>query len=383
MTVKDSFDTAGVVSTAGTKGRASFVPTTDATVVARLKAAGAILLGKTNTPEFTLSVVTDNLVYGRTGNPYNPALSCGGSSGGAAAIIAAHGSPFDVGSDTGGSVRLPAHFCGVSGLKPTAGRVPRTGHIVGAGGIMDRWTHIGPLARYVSDLELLLPIMAGTDWHDPGVVDMPIRSSAGVDVTKLRVALHTDNGIDPVTASVERAVRKAADVLSAAGVSIIETKPPGIEKTTQIFMDVGFADGGAWVRRLVERAGTRDVSKGIKEWMTELKPVPAEKLTASVEAMDAYRATMLTFMQNYDAILCPVEAFAALADDKMLERQLATTYVLPFNLTGQPAIVVRADTAPDGLPIGVQIATRHWREDVALALAQRVEATVGRQEPTL
>ena len=92
---------------------------------------------------------------------------------------------------------------------------------------------------------------------------------------------------------------------------------------------------------------------------------------------------MLTFMQNYDAILCPVEAFAALADHKMLERQLATTYVLPFNLTGQPAIVVRADTAPDGLPIGVQIATRHWREDVALALAQRVEATVGRQEPTL
>jgi amidase len=229
----------------------------------------------------------------------------------------------------------------------------------------------------VSDLEFLLPIMAGTDWRDPSVVDMPLRSSATVDVTKLKVAMHTDNGIDPVTAPVQRAVRKAADALSEAGVSVVETKPPDIEKTEQIFMEVGFADGGAWVRRLVERAGTRDVSEAIKGWTTELKPVPAEKLTASVEAMDAYRATMLAFMQNYDAVICPVEAFAALPDGKVRERQHATTYTFPFNLTGQPAIVVRADTSPEGLPVGVQIAARHWREDVALALAKRVETALG------
>jgi amidase len=129
-----------------------------------LKAAGAILLGKTNTPELTLGIVTDNLVYGRTGNPYDVNRSCGGSSGGAAAIVSAAGSPFDIGSDTGGSIRLPAHFCGIAGIKPTSGRVPRTGHIVSFGGIFDGWTQIGPLARYVSDLALLLPILVGNDW---------------------------------------------------------------------------------------------------------------------------------------------------------------------------------------------------------------------------
>src|SRR5262245_36081292 len=130
MTIKDSFDTAGVISTAGTKGRSQYVPTEDATVVARLKAAGAILLGKTNTPELTLAWETDNLVYGRTNNPYDLSRTPGGSSGGAAALIAAGGTPFDIGTDTGGSIRLPSHFCGIAGIRPTSGRVPRTGHII-------------------------------------------------------------------------------------------------------------------------------------------------------------------------------------------------------------------------------------------------------------
>ncbi|MFQ5790870.1 MAG: amidase, partial [Acidobacteriota bacterium] len=130
MTIKDSLDTAGVITTGGTRGRASFVPTEDATVVARLRAAGAVLLGKTNTPELTLSFETDNDVYGRTNNPYDLTRTPGGSSGGAAAILAAGGSPLDLGSDTGGSIRLPCHFCGIVGMKPTGGRVPRTGHII-------------------------------------------------------------------------------------------------------------------------------------------------------------------------------------------------------------------------------------------------------------
>jgi amidase len=377
MTIKDSFDTAGLISTGGTMGRASFVPSQDATVVARLKAAGAILLGKTNTPEFTLGIITNNIVFGRTNNPYDVSRSCGGSSGGAAAIVAAKGSAFDIGSDTGGSIRLPAHFCGIAGLKPTSGRVPRTGHIVSFGGIMDGWTQIGPLARYVSDLALLLPILTGSDWHDPSIVDMPVLPGNDVDIKGLKIAVFNDNGIDRVTGPVENAVRKAASALATAGAIIEETKPPQIEKTEQVFMSVGFADGGAWIRRMVERAGTHELSAGIKWWTTELKPVTAAELTAAVEAMDQYRSSLLLFMQKYDAILCPVEAYSALSEKSMLDRDHATTYTLPFNLTGQPVVVVRADTSPEGLPIGVQIAARRWREDVALALAERIEAALG------
>ncbi|MGB5051069.1 MAG: amidase, partial [Caldilineaceae bacterium] len=140
MTIKDSFDTAGVVSTWGTVGRRAFVPDTDATAVARMKAAGAILLGKTNTSEFTMSFYTNNRLFGATRNPYNTERMSGGSSGGAAAIVAAGGSPMDLGTDTGGSVRLPAHFCGVAGIRPTSGRVPRTGHAIPFGGPADLLT---------------------------------------------------------------------------------------------------------------------------------------------------------------------------------------------------------------------------------------------------
>ena len=165
MTIKDNLDTAGMVTTGGTKGRAGFVPDQDATVVKRLREAGAILIGKTNTPELTLAFETDNLVYGRTNNPYDPARTCGGSSGGAAAIIAAGGIPFDIGSDTGGSIRLPSHFCGIAGIRPTSGMVPRTGHILPPGGATDKWTQLGPMARYVEDLSLILPIIVGVDWQ--------------------------------------------------------------------------------------------------------------------------------------------------------------------------------------------------------------------------
>ena len=174
MTIKDSLDTAGLISTGGTKGRESFIPQQDATVVRRLREAGAILLGKTNTPEFTLSFETNNLIYGRTNNPYDTSRTPGGSSGGAAAIVAAAGAPFDIGSDFGGSIRLPSHLCGIAGLKPSSGRVPRTGHIYPFGGVQDSFQQIGPLARYVEDLALILPLIAGPDFIDPGVVEMPL-----------------------------------------------------------------------------------------------------------------------------------------------------------------------------------------------------------------
>jgi len=155
ITIKDSLDTEGIVSTGGTPGRRQFVPDQDAPVVARLRAAGAVLLGKTNTPELTFSGETCNLIYGRTSNPFDLERSPGGSSGGSAAIIACGGSALEIGSDTGGSIREPAHLCGIAGIKPTSGRTPRSGHIVPhGGGVFDSLTQLGPMARYVEDLAL-------------------------------------------------------------------------------------------------------------------------------------------------------------------------------------------------------------------------------------
>jgi amidase len=159
MTIKDAFDTAEVRSTGGTQGRANYIPSQNATAVERLLSAGAILVGKTNTPELTLFYDTDNVLFGKTFNPYDLSLSPGGSSGGSAAIVAAGGSSLDLGSDTGGSIRLPAHFCGVAGIKPTAGRIPRTGFIVPGGVSVDGLTQVGPIARFVEDLALVLPIL--------------------------------------------------------------------------------------------------------------------------------------------------------------------------------------------------------------------------------
>ncbi len=257
MTIKDSFDTAGVVSTWGTPGRAGYGPDHDATVVARLKAAGAILMGKTNTPEFTMAFETDNPIYGRTNNPYNLERTSGGSSGGAAAIVSAGGSPFDIGTDTGGSIRLPSHCCGITGIKPTSGRVPRTGHAVGPGSLLDPLTQVGPIARYVEDLALLLPLIAGPDGRDPFVIPAPLGDLKAVMLKGLRGTFHTDNGIQTPEPEIAEAVRSSVKVLTEAGIGFEEKRPPGIEETIELFSGLfrGW-DGGAWIRSLLERAGT-------------------------------------------------------------------------------------------------------------------------------
>jgi amidase len=274
-------------------------------------------MGKTNTPEFTLGIVTDNLVYGRTGNPYDPSRSPGGSSGGAAAIVAAQGAPSDIGSDTGGSVRMPAHFCGIAGLKPTVGRVPRTGHIISFGGMLDSWTQIGPLARHVEDLELLWPILAGNDWTDPNIVDAPIYRTT--EVRGLKLAMFTDNGIDRPTKPVEQAVLTAAKALADGGVVIEQKRPTGFERSARIVQDFG-NDGAAWLHRLAEHWGTVEVSPAIKTWFTS-KPDSVADLTKSFEVVDQWKSDLLSFMREHDALLCPVEAYAAIADDEMLKRE--------------------------------------------------------------
>jgi amidase len=378
MTIKDSLDTAGVISTGGTKGREEFVPDSDATVVSRVRGAGAILLGKTNTSELTLSFETSNLVYGLTNNPFDLERSPGGSSGGAAAIIAAGGSPFDIGSDYGGSIRLPSHFCGIAGLKPSTGRVPRTGNIYPFGGIQDSFQQIGPLARHVDDLALILELIAGPDSIDPGVAPLPWYDKEVVDIGGLRVSFHTDNGIATPTAETRHTVERVARRFESEVNSVEEARPAGVEQTWDLF-PLYLWDGGAAASRLLHEAGTTEPSRSF-----EGPALEAVELDELVARWYTFRSRMHSFMADYDAIVCPVNATPARMHGPEMDDLTGFTYTITYNLTGWPSAVVRAGTSPEGLPIGVQIVARPGREDVALALAKFVETEFGGyQRPAL
>jgi amidase len=371
MTIKDSLDTTSIVSTGGTVGRKNFIPDQDASVVSRLRQAGAILLGKTNTSELTLSYQTNNAVYGRTSNPYDPARTSGGSSGGSAAIVATGAVPFDIGSDTGGSLRIPAHYCGVTALKPTEGRVPRTGHIIPYGGYLDRLTTIGPIARFVGDLGFVLPLIAGPDGRDPAVVPMPLQPTAAVELGSLRVAFHIENGVaEPVTATVE-AIRAAVGALRGAVQQIDEALPPRASEASRLFAYLYAADGGAWRRRLLVAAGTMR-EKDARD--NAAQALPAARFSALIETWDAFRSAMLGFLDRYDVILCPVTAGPAPMHGE--GSVSAFSYTQLFSLTGWPCVVVRCGS--DGrLPIGLQIVARPWREDIALRVAAQLETALG------
>lgn len=385
MTLKDNIEAAGIICTGGTQGRANYVPTKDATVVTRMRAAGAILLGKTNLPEFCNAYETDNLVYGRTNNPYDFAHVPGGSSGGEAAIIAAGGSPLGLGTDGGGSIRWPAHCCGIAGIKPTTGRMARTGHFPSPGGALDSFWQGGPLSRYVEDLAPVLKIISGVDWHDPVTVPMPLPEPDSVDLKSLRISFHTDNGVIAPTPETAEVVRTAAQALSAAGIPVSEERPPDIEQTHDIYYGLLCADGGIGTDNLLKAVGTTEAHPFLQELQAvrRTRRLTSAEFAALIFRLDQFRSRMLSFMENYDVILCPVSSHPAPPHGYTFGGQEKPgyapmfSYTMTFNLTGWPGAVVRAGTSPEGLPIGVQIVARPWREDVALAVAQHIETVFG------
>src|SRR5215212_8286442 len=279
VTIKDAFETEGIVSAGGTSGRAAYVPERDAAGVTRLKAAGAVVLGKTNVPEISLAFESDNLVYGRTHNPYDLTRTPGSSSGGEGAAIASGMSPLGLGSDAGGSIRVPAHFCGIAGIKPTSGRTARTGHFPPMGGLLDSIWQIGPLARRVEDLWLALPLLCGNDWRDPTVVPAPLGDPSKVNVKGLRVAFHTDNGIVAPTEEIARATRDAAQVLRDAGAEVVEARPPVPSNAYEMLLGLYGADGGAGLRMLLMFSGTDEthaLMTRLLETLSEVKLSTAE-----------------------------------------------------------------------------------------------------------
>jgi Asp-tRNA(Asn)/Glu-tRNA(Gln) amidotransferase A subunit family amidase len=216
ISIKSSMAVAGMLCESGTRLRAGFVPVLDAPLVERLRAAGAIVMGVTNTPEFLMAWETDNLLYGRTNNPWDLQRTPGGSSGGEAAAIAAGMSAGGVGSDGGGSIRVPAHFSGICGLKPTPGRIPATGHYPVSAGPFALIGVVGPMARAVDDLKVLFEVMQGPDIGDACAAPVPVRWPTEDEARKLRVGYFEDDGRTLVTAETRAAVRCAAEALRGA-----------------------------------------------------------------------------------------------------------------------------------------------------------------------
>ncbi|SEP68129.1 amidase [Solimonas aquatica] len=393
MTIKDSWDTAGVISTGGTQGRANFIPEHDATVVARLRAAGAILLGKTNTSEFTIGGIaglgtTANLIYGMSKNPYDVTRSTLGSTGGGGAIVAAGGSPFDIGTDFGGSIRGPAHANGIAGIKPTTGRVPRTGHIVDYGGVFDAYQQGGPLARYVEDLVLLLPIIAGPDDKDALIAPMPWPDPAKVDVKSLRVAWYTDFGADDKgeaakpTPEMIATVQSCVKHLQSLGCQVSEARPPELLAINDISTRLREGDGNAWQKRLVEKYKTTVPGPARRFDYPLLK---TEDYTELLEQRDAWRAKMIAWVKDYDLIVSPVQLGPApVIGSREYEGKRGNSFTSTYNFTGWPSGVLRAGTSPEKMPLGVMFTAQPWREDVVLAAMAEIERRFGGwQKPAL
>jgi amidase len=356
FTVKDWIDTKGLPCTAGEERYRDRIPDQDASAVARLREAGAILLGKTN-------VLTDNPVYGRTDNPYRAGFSPTGSSSGEAAIIAAGGSPMGLGSDSGGSIRQPAHCCGIAGLKPTTGRVPLTGHFPPISPLADPRTTIGPLARSVKDLAAVLTVIGGPDGSDPAALPVPLDEWKEVRLDRLRVATYTEHEGATPHPDVVAVTQKTAGELLARGIEVEERVPPRIADALAITREY-------WAR---------PESESLEEWCPSgSSRLSGQDVERHLFEWDRFRRVMLGFMQQFDAILTPAAELPARPHG---EPEGGIPYTLPYSLTGYPALVVRAGSTPEGMPIGVQVVARAWCDDVALALGVMIEDTIGGWQP--
>lgn len=351
FTVKDVFDTEGVVTSGGLVDRANTIPERDATVVARLRRAGAILLGKTNTPPHGSGGLTDNELFGRTDNPYDRSRWVAGSSGGEAAAQAIGASAFGIGSDSGGSLRVPAHACGIATLKPSTGRVPNTGVLEHPGGLSDPRTQIGPMSRWAEDLLPIMRIISGPDGRDGGVVPVPLGDAATVETDRLRVASFSDDPSGETDAATLLTLRTAADALAAGGATVVEAAPEGL---------------GARAFEITQRYWHWDELSG--EGTAEL-----------LSDWDAFRTDLLGFMNELDVLICPTAPWSARPHGEGIGPMFVHT--LPFSLTGQPCVVVRGGTDGTGLPIGVQVVGRVWEDHVAIAAASVIERASGGWRP--
>ena len=393
VTVKGSISVAGHRCEIGSLINRDNVPTGDATVVSRLRNAGAILLGITNSPEFLMAYETDNHLYGRTNNPWNLDYTPGGSSGGESAAIAAGLSSGGLGSDSGGSVRAPAHFTGICSLKPTPGRIPGAGHLPACVGPFSILGAIGPMARTIEDVALLFQALSGQDPIDPVSPPIPQRKISLADVKSLRIGYFEDDGIVPVTPETREAVQTAARALQAQGFDVRPFRPKGLEQARKLWWTFFVRCGAMFVDGLV-KGRESELSPILREFLRIAHaepPLTADELLNAWAECDVIRGKLLQQMQEYPVLLCPVCSIPAFrhserkwkVDGQEVEYLDAMRYTQWFNLLAAPAAVVPVGRAPEGLPIGVQIVARPFEDEVALAVASVIDHEFGFVAPPL
>jgi Asp-tRNA(Asn)/Glu-tRNA(Gln) amidotransferase A subunit family amidase len=382
VTIKSCIDVAGWPAPAGSLLRKDYVAQQDAPLVSRLRAAGAIVLGNTNTPEYLMAYETDNSLSGKTSNPWDLARSAGGSSGGEAAAIASGCSAGGVGSDGGGSIRVPAHFCGICGLKPTPGRIPATGHFPGGGGAFGWIGVVGPMARTVSDVRALFEVMAGPDAGDALSAPVPVRAVKEKDARGLRVGILESDALGKATPETTAAVERAAGLLSEQGFKVERKRLVGLDCAIELW----WYFFGPVIANLI-----RDGAVGQEEIMSPMLrefvalataeiPMEFESLLTACGDRDRLRGEILRQMEEVTILLSPVSTGPAFRHGEGNWRSGAREnyrdtmrYSQWLNLTGFPGVAVPLGMSGDGLPIGVQVIGRPYEEQVVLAVAEAIE----------
>ena len=384
VSIKSCIDVAGWPCPAGSLLRKDYVASSDAPLVARLRAAGAVLLGNTNTPEFLMAYETDNRLQGKTSNPWSLDHSAGGSSGGESAAIASRCSAGGVGSDGGGSIRVPAHFCGICGLKPTPGRVPSTGHFPGGGGAFSWIGVVGPMARSVSDLRLLFAAMAGADPGDPLSTPMPVSEVSRDKLRTTRIGILESETLGNATQETRQAVVRAAKLLETAGFTVEPVHLTGLDRA----LDLWWYFFGAAIAHLLAQtvAGKKTlISPQLREYLAVAandSVLTVDRFMQSCAARDALRESLIRQMSATPILLSPVSSQPAFGHgagnyqpgsgylDTMRHSQW-------LNLAGFPGASIPMAFSPDGLPIGVQIIGRPYEDELVLAVAAALESARG------
>ena len=383
VTVKDTIDVRALRTSCGSRVRAEHVAEEDAPAVARLRAAGAIILGKTNCPEFALDYTSENPLFGRTNNPHDLERTPGGSSGGCAAAVAACMTAGSLGSDLAGSIRIPAHFCGVAGLKPTAGRIPGEGHTPPMSGLHSLGATLGPLARTIADLQLFYGVLAGET--GAGIFERERLKGTGV-------AFYADDGTSPVSPETRAAVASAARALTDAGLEVVEEVPPGVGEATGLWLSLFEYPTQRFVRAASagreEEAGRapRVILERAERWGEP----SLEKVLAAWEERDRVRWGLLRWMERTPLFVAPVGAVPAFRHEEFGRVEVEGRSVPTFrafahahaaNVFDLPAVSVPAGRTEAGLPVGVQVVGRPHEISRVLAAARVIEEALGGWQP--
>jgi Asp-tRNA(Asn)/Glu-tRNA(Gln) amidotransferase A subunit family amidase len=383
VTVKSAIEVAGLRCETGSPSRQGIRAATDAVVVQRLRAAGAIVLGTTNVAEMLMGYESVNPLHGTTRNPWDLARTPGGSSGGESAAIAAGCSFAGIGSDGGGSIRVPAHFTGICGLKPTPGRVPATGHQPACLGPFSLIGAVGPMARSVADLRRLLDVLAGWDADDPCAV--PAGAEAAPYPASREVWWFDTDAHAPSTAETRAAVAAAVGGLATQGYAVRPGRPAAFDEATALW-DVFFGDAGEMLltAAIGEVAPTLPILAAMHRERGPRAPLTALRLAEAWAARDLLRARFMHELQGR-IVVCPVAAIPAFAhgerqwtiDGRTVGYLDAMRYTPWANILGAPAAVVPAGRSAEGLPIGVQIIGAPFMEAAVLDVAAAIEEACG------